>query len=66
MDGMPISTRALRVIASLRPDDTVSELVRRYTYQYRWKESEVHRTLYLLTELEVLRYVGEAAVTLPS
>lgn len=56
---LPLSARALRVASAVKPGDTVFDLTRRFIDSYRWKDAEVYRMLYVLTEFEVFRFEGE-------
>ncbi len=66
LSRLALATRVLRVASESRDGETVAELVARFVDRYRWREVEVLRALYLLTEFQVLRYRGEPQPVLPA
>ncbi len=60
-----LSSRAMRVVGSVDRFDHVSEIVRVFADRYGWREIDIYRTLYLLTELGVVRFAEDPEVALP-
>jgi serine/threonine protein kinase len=65
LPGLRLSSRALRIIANLDDAPNVAEVVRIFCDRYNWSEADVYRTLFVLTEFEVLGFDDEPDVTLP-
>ncbi|MCB9520787.1 MAG: DUF4388 domain-containing protein [Myxococcales bacterium] len=63
--GLSLSSRAMRVVASLAEAPTLPEIVHLFCDRYRWPEGDVYRTVFLLTEQDVVRFAGESDAGLP-
>ncbi len=60
-----LSARAMRIVSSLETACNIADIVRVFADRYNWTEAEVYRTVYTLTEYEVLRFQGEPTLNLP-
>ena len=65
LSGTKLSPKAMRLYSNVKPGSNPDSILRLFADRYSWSQADVYRTLYWLTERDILGFEGAESPELP-